>query len=668
MKFSFLIKRRTPKGGYYPVKKREVSIDTLEKLSSSPKTSQMLYFYNKQNLNNQRVMVIDLDNSHEAEEEIYASFKEMRKYIKCILLKSFSGFHVVIPLEGEIGDYRLWQSRMISKFFHSVIHYIDINVSLSPNYGFFHSQHTLSLLSDGVLEESSEGLRFTDCNIPENVIRVLSEELPESVTKEICGFARRKDERSWRYLAVQSTRNFRTVLVETERRDDSKAVLRGIGEGEDERRSEESSSCVPCAVSSQSSRCETIQGLFERLEFDFDRRRNLACGRPFEGSGENLEERSLQGSGFESSGYLDSSSCGYEGLKGAGFCGSCSPSYLLATLQAVESLYSERNNRLVGLVDRISKNSLRVDLYRDLKSEESDFSVFFRSLRQIMERSDGKSGFIGFGPTCYRQWSRCSHVCLANFKNLERGISLCSKITLEGGGLYLASHGFRFSGHRKPINPVSREIAIKVLEHIRASVYTYSGVYRPSSFRNLWSSSYENLIDGTQKFLGYLMKLSPAISAGESIDIGLVDFQHFFSVPMSGAVTLRDLFIAEFSVKKGREYIPKVKRRSYHFSKERLEAFGLIESSNWNVLNPDWLASKLGNGNTWSSICRFGPLTLRYLGLENSLNLWNDALDKSTANDKDLRRKDIYSFLRFLDKGKASYDSDEEPRCVAVNS
>jgi hypothetical protein len=314
MKFPFLIKRRTPKGGYYPVKKREVSIDTLEKLASSPKTSQMLYFYNKQNLNNQRVMVIDLDNSHEAEEEIFTSFKEMRKYIKCILLKSFRGFHVVIPLEGDIGDYRLWQSRMISRFFHAVIHYIDINVSLSPNYGFFHSQHTLSLLSDGVLEESSEGLRFTDCNIPENVIRILSEELPESVTKEICGFARRKDERSWRYLAVQSTRKFRTVLDETERRNDSETVLCGICEGENEGRTEESSSCVPCASSSQSSGDKTIQGLFERLELDFDRRRNLACGRPFEGSGENFEERSLQGSGFEGSGYLDSSCCGYEGL------------------------------------------------------------------------------------------------------------------------------------------------------------------------------------------------------------------------------------------------------------------------------------------------------------------------------------------------------------------
>jgi hypothetical protein len=668
MKFPFLIKRRTPGGGYYPVKKREVSTETLEKLSSSPKASQMLYFYNKQNLNNQRVMVVDLDNSHEAEEEIYTSFKEMRKYIKCILLKSFSGFHIVIPLEGEMEDYRLWQSRMISRFFHTVIRFIDINVSLSPNYGFFHSQHTLSLLSEGTLEESSEGIRFTDCNIPENVIRVLSEELPESVTREICEFARRKDERSWKYLAVQSTRKFRTVLDAAQGRNDGEAILRNVGERKNERRVEESHTGVPRSTSIEGCRHKTIQGLFERLELDFDRRRDLASGRPFEGSGENPEECCLQGSGVEGSGYLDSSSCGYEGLKGAGFCGPCSPSYLLATLQAVKSLYVERDNCLVGLVDRISKNSLRVDLYRDVKSEESDFSVFFRSLRQAMERSDGQSGFSGFGPTCYRKWSRCSHVCLANFKNLERSVHLCSKITLEGGGLYLASHGFRFSGHRKPINPVSREIAIKVLEHIRASVYTYSGIYRPSSFRNLWSSSYENLVDGTQKFLGYLMKLSPAISAGEPIDIGLVDFQHFFSVPMSGAVTLRDLFIAEFSVKKGREYIPKVKRRSYYFSKERLEAFGLIESSNWNVLNPDWLASKLGNGNTWSSICRFGPLTLRYLGLENSVNLWNDALDKSTANDKDLRRKDVYSFLRFLDKGKASYDSDEEPRCVAVNS
>jgi hypothetical protein len=668
MKFPFLIKRRTSKGGYYPVRGRQVLEQTLNILSTAAKEEQMLFFYNTSNTNNQRALVIDIDDSHEVEEKVQESFRSLCMYFKCVLLKSFSGFHIVVPLEGDIGNYRLWQSRLIARFLSNLMSYIDINVSLSPNYGFFHSQHVLRLVSEGVLEETDGFVRFKDCNLPENVIRILSEDLPEEVTKEICGFARRKDERSWKYLAVQSTRKFRTVLDETERRDDIETVLCAVGEGESEGRCEKPSSCVSGSVGSKVSGPETIQNLFEILELDFDRRRNLASRRSSEGSRENPEECGLQGSGFESSGHIDSSDCGYEGLKRTGFCGSCSPGYLLATLQAVESCYDKRSDRLIRLVNRVSKNSLRVDLYRDLKSEESDFSVFFGSLRQAMERSDGDQVPFRFGPACYRQWSRCSHVCLANFKNLERSVLNCSKITLEGGGLYLASHGFRFSGYRKPVKLVPRETAIAVLEHIRASLPSYSGVYRPSSFKNLWSSSFENLVTGTQRFLGYLLRLSPAISLGHPIDIGLADFQHFFEVPMSGAVTLRDLFVVEFSSGKGKEYIAKVKRRSYFFNKEKLEQFGLIDKNNWNVFDAKWLADKLGDGKTWSSICRFGPLTFRYLGLENSLSLWNDALDLSTANDKDLRKKDVQSFLRFLDKGRIADDHNEESRCFAVNS
>jgi len=148
--------------------------------------------------------------------------------------------------------------------------------------------------------------------------------------------------------------------------------------------------------------------------------------------------------------------------------------------------------------------------------------------------------------------------------------------------------------------------------------------------------------------MAHFLRLFPYIGLGQPIDVGAEEFRQFFGIHIRGATALRRLIMPTVSVVNA-EYIPTVKRRSYRIDPEVIISYGFMDVD--RILPSETeMAESLGDGNTWEMIKRYTRTSLiKFRSRPLAEDFWSRCIDKSTANEKNKRKREISEFLEKID-------------------
>ncbi len=164
------------------------------------------------------------------------------------------------------------------------------------------------------------------------------------------------------------------------------------------------------------------------------------------------------------------------------------------------------------------------------------------------------------------------------------------------------------------------------------------------TLRKIWREEKQWLLDGFKQLLGFILHLKMAEN-NIFIDIGLEDFKQFWNTHERKATALRQLLMPSLS-KNINEYKPHWKRRGFMVDWKLIENF----CSTRFVFTPQYLASRLGNGNTWSIIRVYAkPLVINH-GLYEACKIFNEAIWLSEAKNKKQRIREFALFARKISR------------------
>lgn len=164
------------------------------------------------------------------------------------------------------------------------------------------------------------------------------------------------------------------------------------------------------------------------------------------------------------------------------------------------------------------------------------------------------------------------------------------------------------------------------------------------TLRKIWREEKDWLIAGFKNLLSFIYPLKVAEN-NIFIDIGLEDFKQFWNTHERKATALRQVLMPSIS-KNINEYKPHWKRRGFMINWQFIDNF----CTSGFVFTPQYLASRMGNGNTWSIIRVYAkPLVINY-GLHEACKMFNEAIWLSEAKNKKQRIREFALFARKIAK------------------
>ena len=164
------------------------------------------------------------------------------------------------------------------------------------------------------------------------------------------------------------------------------------------------------------------------------------------------------------------------------------------------------------------------------------------------------------------------------------------------------------------------------------------------TLKKIWRVEKEWLMKGFKQLLAFILHLKMAEN-NLFIDIGLEDFKQFWNTHERKATALRQLLMPSLS-KDINEYKAHWKRRGFMIDWKLIENF----CSTGFVFTPQYLATRLGNGNTWSIIRVYAkPLVINH-GLHEACKIFNEALWLSEAKNKKQRIREFALFARKISR------------------
>jgi len=164
------------------------------------------------------------------------------------------------------------------------------------------------------------------------------------------------------------------------------------------------------------------------------------------------------------------------------------------------------------------------------------------------------------------------------------------------------------------------------------------------TLKKIWREEKEWLVTGFKQLLVFILHLKIAEN-NVFIDIGLEDFKQFWNTHERKATALRQLIMPSLS-KNINEYKPHWKRRGFMIDWKLIDNF----CSTRFVFTPQYLATRMGNGNTWSIIRVYAkPLVINH-GLYEACKIFNEAIWLSEAKNKKQRIREFALFARKISR------------------
>lgn len=686
--YKFQVKKpSTTRKGYFPYSKPGVELEWMKGLDKAEKTKQWLFFYNVAVLWGKgksswyqrvdetspikdTVFVLDFDKSHCKEGLVTEAFERFRKSLsgKALLVKSFSGFHVVYVLEGDHRkEYWDIQISVVLKYFPEMLDELDVGVCGNHRNGFFHSQHVEKWAREGVVDVGAVGTCWFSFKAK------LSELDVSFGCKDAFGLwkAWRKygeDKRGGRKISDAAARRFRGILAVSDYRN-NKALYASGCEGAEESERKAYWNCIESHVHDEAVKNEGIPSVSGKLALRTVRPGAVASEGYVGRGGEDINRSLLQRNSQKVHGHIRRNSGWNEGNQEAGLYGHSGSDRFLEFVQAVKLLCNQRAVDLEVLGYFLSEDCLRSHRYWSIKSEESDFQVFFGIVRQVLEGNHGLGRNLRAEWSSVSEWLRCAEVCLGADPAPDNEHGYVAKLANKGFGLYLATHGLWVSRVRKVSLSTDKYTfdVSKFVQDVMSNTNvddlicsSRAKVFLKSKFKNgvAW------LEEGARKLLAYFAKFWGLILNGKPIGLGVGNVSEFFQCKnISECSAIRKIFLSLLSSKKT-AYVPKVKQTQYFMEVEALKKYFVSvdgEERKGNIHVPgtvEELASKLGKGNTFETFRRYAKPMYRVHGYERSLEMWHQAIDLSTANDKHYRHGDIDRFVEKI--ARQEYEANKE--------
>lgn len=663
--------------GYYPYNKPGVELEWIAGLDKAEKKEQWLFFYNVSVLwrlgrtgewfqrvdedspIRNTVFVLDFDKSHCKEELVRKSFERFRNSLNgnALLVKSFSGFHVVYVLEGDVRkEYWNIQISVVLKYFCDLLDELDVGVCGNHRNGFFHSQHVERWVKEGVVNiDKSASSWFTFGAKLEDLDLSFGCEDAFGLWK-----AWRKygddSKRGGRRIADAASGKLRGILAISEHRNNEKLYTKSL-EGTENGERQAFWDCVKSYVCNETVKDEGVPSVSGNVGLRTVRCGAMAGEGHAGGGGTYINRSLLQRNSKKINGHIGSDSVRNEGNKEAGLYGRGGSGRFLEFVQAVQLLCEQRAVDTEVLGYFLSEDCLRSHRYWSIKSEKSDFQVFFGIVRQVLERDHGLGRNLRTEWPSVSEWLRCAEVCLGADATPSNQHGYVAKLANKGFGLYLATHGLWISRVRKVVlsehkyNFESAKLVKDVIEATDIDTLACSG--RAKNFlKNKFKNGVDWLEAGAKKLLTYFAQFWGLVLNGRPIGLGVGNISDFFQCKnLSECSAIRAIFMSILSSKKT-AYVPKVKQTQYFMEVEALKRYFVSverdEERKGNIQVPDTaseLASKLGDGNTFETFRRYAKPMFRVHGYERSLEMWHQAIDLSKANDKHYRHGDIERFV-----------------------
>lgn len=671
------------------------SIEFLSLMSSFEKKDQYLLFYNFMNekkihtfgqhrkpvflrTNNrspQTTFVIDFDNLvPSVSAEIDRRFEAFNNALnqKAIMVVSPSGNrHVIYVIRGRAPEdfYQRLQTVIIDTFFKSVESFIDKPSSMSIHRGFYHSQHLAHWIKNGLIN-ATPSLQKKRGFFWNNSIVLNFAELYE-ILDDLQPIEKRKS-----YELVDDARRVLDYLQHISRGTENEEKVRNserlcrilaeLRSREKEKREkytekiihrakteqyQAANECIQRLVSEDLRRSETVREIL----------REMAEGDGSAGSSGHSRSDSqdsvssgvceLQGSSSTGDGCGDSRSFGHDGIKGRGYRDDSSDESLLGSLSNIRDALEARGVRLKELGDRLFQNTLRSHGHRDSCPEESDIGIFASIVRDSLDRDPRISRDIAASGERTYIWLRHAGRHLRNEGSSNRVLQEFAADAARCFRLYLKTQNVEINLSGEEFEQkiaVSKTAAINLIQmaetRLPLLIKDLSKHNRQTAMK-LFREKGEFLENGTAAFLTRITELYPLIKEHKPIAVGMEDFQNFFQTHGRKASLLRHVYMG-FLGSVWKDHVPLMKRRQFQVDLEIINE--IFKSERKTPDSVEEIIMKIGNGRTWSAMKTYIKPMFHQLGLSKTQKIWYDALDLGTANDPELRKKDVMKFLEKL--------------------
>lgn len=671
-----------------PIWNREDQLVGTEKLSflatmtAMDKNQQYLFFYNFLNQKHLKqirnrwlpyyvktqtrspatTFVIDFDNLQPTQLALLdEGFENLKKVCnnKCLMVNSPSGKgrHVIYIINGTVKEdlYARIQKCVIREYFQSLESYVDFGSSCSIHRGFFHSQHLIEWIQDGLINTNfsfaakKSTKHFWDKKIRMNIkeyIEFLNNIQPLSSRKVheliydgqlLIKIISNGEDNEFFWQEAQKI--YKEIC--TKEKGYYKSKAEDIFTGQDVRGD------IKAFVRNENSQCQTENQVI-RKETSNERqahrseRSDNASGEDSEESGDGNYPANIFGSGSEV--YQECEEGAFERKYSSDF----SYEFISWNVEKLCSAFAERNIS----IERVA-NNLRLDIKRSYYSaqhnaKEGGFDSSIRSVYSHLENITGKRDISDNLLGTFSLWLRLStRVLRAKQIRSEEYRSLKSISWLVDYYVQKNTPNSYKSLENAPaydsqfMNRESCERLVNLVEEWMPTILNKMNKESRQCVLKMFKDR-EWLIQGSKALLSFLQKHYKIVKKEQPLSIGLEDFQAFFGTHMKKASLLRRVFCGYLSKNK-EEHIPHVKCVGYVIDQDLLS---IIHQNSRFPDSYERLAPMLGNGNTWNTIKKYLPVMKQNLDIDFVEKLWYNSLEISCANEKDTRKKNISNYLR----------------------
>jgi hypothetical protein len=627
----------------------------------------------------QTVIVLDFDDAKDpfiqktVTDTLWAEFG-----ITPILESTQKGFHVIIPFDRMVKDeavYVFLVDALVSVLPQWVMEFFDRNASRSRSRFWYHSRFFDKWVNKGFLnitETQQRGDRFfSDLSVVsvEQIYSIFSKHMYalETVTDEVLlymfnftmNFLHGGLKCGPETLAAAAEFLYR-ILVETNGRRGCSELLSTIrSRAEEIQRSSEGHffSCEPHAGIRQIERLFSVDGQLAHRNF---RRGSTGNNDAHAGSTEAHDVFCVSSHSEEGNGNILGHSIRHATCATRGLPDHSSVERVLAFVSEFLSVLGWQQLTINSMGYFVSKDSLRSNEHRSYQPKEQDYLVFDGVCRQILEDYYGQFGADAPAYVRLYEWFRHTSRYMGNLQHGGRLLSAIGNEILRGMRLSDARLGLGRLQEikRQDANRIKFDFANEEeIDTVWMSFFDAGWRERVSNEKyaerivSFSRNNPEKIRDGMRNMFGWFAKMRNK-TMYDTVDIGNDLFEHWFGSRELSAY-LRRLVLHKIA-SMAEEYVPMVKPKSWLFLHDfisvwagRFEAF----SARFFSMSAEKLADKLGNGMTFNTVRSMVPLMFARWGgdTQRVLDVFNKALDLSSANQIESRKRSLVSYLRKIE-------------------
>lgn len=659
----------------------------LESLETMPKKAQLLCCYNllshkfhdksvgkyrcesTQASSVQTVVVFDFDKTQEwylkktAKEIITEKFNT-----EPIIVNSFTGFHVIVPLLFSMNtdnSFRFIAKTISDEFPDFLKKHLD-QTSFERTRHWYHSQHFSKWAKDGVInttkkEQGKHRCFFADGMKNSDFVVYLSSnfhnfsELPDVALHYFFTWCVHHMENTNDTDIFTSASDFiRRILAETRRRGNPRELLSAFRSRTQALQSSPKRNLFASQFDDAVLEIERICRVDEELE---DRIDGTGVTRSISDDRRCSQEASL----FCDARHTEEGDrnhigrdCGNEESSKRGLPDHSSLERVLAFVQEFSFLLRRERIAFNSLGYVVPEDSVREYEYWSHEPEKQNYVVFDGVCRQILERYCGESGVTGASYVGLYEWFRYTSRHLGNCQYGGRSLQQLTNEIARGIRLSDAILGTRrFQKLKETENNRFSYENIEHLERFADSLFDENWRFRIENER--YAARLESFVKnhrdvflrGLSRMFGWLGRFRGKISE-HGVDIGIEQFEHWFGTKELAAY-FRRLILGKIAFTDGR-YKKHNKTKTWWFVKRFVDEWLPRLKASWDdalCVDVDEFAKKLGNGQTFEVLKKGVVSVFYYFGknIKKASDFLHTALDKSCANDKKERHKEIDKYL-----------------------